>query len=179
MASNEMVLKPIGVVKNKVEDLSLVATEKGLECHSSQRGISRRNVISEIEINDEYANALDGIDDFSHLVVLFWAHRVEQKRRFTLKVHPAGREHMPLVGVFATRSPARPNLILSTTVHLLERNGNVLRVRGLDSINGTPVLDIKPHLPSYDAPENVSLADWMVKLQRELGIGGKNAGGKC
>lgn len=171
MTTNEMIVRPIGFVKNDVEDLSLVATEQGLQWHSPQGSTEQHSVISEIEIDDAYKDGLDGIEDFSHLIVLFWPHRVDEGRRSILKVHPAGREHMPLVGVFATRSPTRPNLILSTTVQLLERNGNVLSVKGLDCLNGTPVLDIKPHLPSYDAPHDVRLAEWMIKLEKEFSAG--------
>ena len=67
------------------------------------------------------------------------------------------------MGVFATRSPDRPNPIGKTTVKIVERRGNVLRVQGLDAIDGSPVLDIKPYLPGYDSVEGARAPSWMVK----------------
>ncbi|MGE5189114.1 MAG: tRNA (N6-threonylcarbamoyladenosine(37)-N6)-methyltransferase TrmO, partial [Gemmatimonadota bacterium] len=81
------------------------------------------------------------------IVVLCWMDRADRGR---LKVHPRGREERPERGVFATRSPHRPNPISLNTVELLEIRGTVLRVRGMDAIDGTPVLDIKPHAPDLD-----------------------------
>ncbi len=122
----------------------------------------------EIVIYDEYAECLDGIEDFSHVIVLFWSHLADERGRGVKKVHPAGQKDIAAVGVFATRSPVRPNPVCSTTVELLGREGNVLEVRGLDAIDGSPVIDLKPHLPSYDAPEGVRLADWMDELVRRF-----------
>jgi tRNA-Thr(GGU) m(6)t(6)A37 methyltransferase TsaA len=69
------------------------------------------------------------------------------------------------VGVFATRSPARPNPIGLTTVRVLERSRNTLKVTGLDAIDGTPVLDIKPYIPGYDSPTRAKTPSWMKKLK--------------
>jgi tRNA-Thr(GGU) m(6)t(6)A37 methyltransferase TsaA len=78
-------------------------------------------------------------------------------------VHPKRNPDLPLVGVFATRSPARPNPIGIATVKLLECRDNVLKVIGLDAIDGTPVLDIKPHIPGSDSPTSVSTPGWLTK----------------
>lgn len=78
-----------------------------------------------------------------------------------LKVHPRGRQELPLTGVFATRSPIRPNSLGITTVRLLERRGNVLRVKDLDAIDGSPIIDIKPYLPHDNSVSDVKLADWI------------------
>jgi tRNA (Thr-GGU) A37 N-methylase len=72
-----------------------------------------------------------------------------------------GRKDLPLVGVFSTCSPARPNPVLVIAVRLLERDGYTLRVQGLDAVDGSPVVDIKPYLPSYYAIEDAKLSDWM------------------
>ncbi|MEJ2295988.1 MAG: TrmO family methyltransferase, partial [Candidatus Lokiarchaeota archaeon] len=77
-------------------------------------------------------------------------------------------KEMPLKGIFATRSPVRPNPICKTTVKLIERRGATLVVEGLDAIDNTPVVDIKPHIPFYDSPLNVKLADWMYHLMQTL-----------
>ena len=81
------------------------------------------------------------------IVVICWMHRADRDR---LKVHPRGREDRPERGVFSTRSPHRPNPLSLHTVTLLSVEGNVLRVRGMDAIDGTPVVDIKLHSPELD-----------------------------
>ncbi len=123
---------------------------------------------SKIIINEEYKECLDGIEDFSHIVVFFWTHKIPDKARQIKKVHPAGLKKIPMKGIFATRSPVRPNPICKTTVKLIERKGNILLVEGLDAIDKTPIIDIKPHLPFYDSPLNIKLADWMYDLMEEL-----------
>ena len=77
-------------------------------------------------------------------------------------------EKIPIKGIFATRLPVRPNPICKTTVKLIERKRNTLIVERLDAIDNTPVIDIKPHLPFYDSPINVKLADWIYDLMDEL-----------
>ncbi len=124
----EIVLKPIGVVRT-------VAV--GDEVKDKTR-------ISQIVIHSELAEALEGVDGFSHLIVLFWLHKILDEQRKTLKVHPRGRKDLPLLGIFATRSMLRPNPVGLTLVELVKVEGNVLTVRGLDAFDGTPVLDIKP-----------------------------------
>lgn len=85
---------------------------------------------------------------------------------FALKFRPTGRLEFPLLGVFATRCPVRPNSICATTVELVERRGNVLRVKGLDTFDGTAVLDIKPYLPYYDSKPDARIAGWMSDLAK-------------
>ncbi len=103
-------------------------------------------MISEIVVKPELEPALEGIEDFSHIIVIFWLHKSPSKD-LPLKIHPMGRGDLPLVGLFATRSPRRPNPIGISIVRLLERRGNILQVKGLDAVNHTPVLDIKPLFP--------------------------------
>ena len=98
---------------------------------------------STIVIKEEFVEALDGIEAFSHITVLFWFHL--SGKPTSLKVHPRGDPRNPLRGIFATCSPVRPNPIGMTIVRLLERQGNELRIQGLDAIDGTPVVDIKPY----------------------------------
>ncbi len=142
-------LTPIGRVINGVEYPS---------------DVKWKNIVSEVVIAPQLAEALDGIEDFSHIVIVFYLHKVNENRRSLLKVHPGGREELPLVGVFATRSPVRPNPIGITEVKLLERRGNILKVLGLDAYDGTPVLDIKPYLRRGDLVEEVTTPDWLLRL---------------
>jgi L-fuculose-phosphate aldolase len=81
------------------------------------------------------------------IIVICWMHEADRER---LKVHPRDQEELPERGVFSTRSPHRPNPVSLHTVTLLSIEGNVLRVRGMDAIDGTPVVDIKPHSPELD-----------------------------
>ncbi|RKY61370.1 MAG: tRNA (N6-threonylcarbamoyladenosine(37)-N6)-methyltransferase TrmO [Candidatus Latescibacterota bacterium] len=99
---------------------------------------------AEVVIYEEFSEALDGIDGCGHIWVLFWMHRLGEGDRRTLKVHPMGDRNRPKQGVFSLRSPVRPNPIGLTRVRLLRRDGNVLVVQGLDALEGSPVLDIKP-----------------------------------
>ncbi|OGO06868.1 MAG: tRNA (N6-threonylcarbamoyladenosine(37)-N6)-methyltransferase TrmO [Chloroflexi bacterium RBG_13_57_8] len=119
------------------------------------------DLISEIVIDKDLMEALDGLDDFSHIIVLWWIHQT--RRPAPLKVHPRGNPENKLMGVLATRSPDRPNPIGKSTVRLVERRGNVLKVQGLDAIDGTPVLDIKPYIPGYDSADNATAPPWAVK----------------
>jgi len=119
-------------------------------------------------IYEEYADCLEGIEGFSHVVILYWSHLVGDEGRKVKMVHPAGQSDMPLVGGFSTRSPARPNPVCVTTAELLERKGNVLSVKGLDAVDGSPVIDIKSHHPHFDSPENVRLAGWMKELMKRM-----------
>lgn len=102
--------------------------------------------ISEIEIFSEYEDGLKDIDKFSHLHVFYWLHR---SSGYSLCVKTPWDE-VPH-GLFATRSPNRPNPLGYAVVQLIGRKGNLLRVKGLDAIDGTPVLDIKPYIPDLDA----------------------------
>ena len=121
---------------------------------------------SKVVLAEEFAEGLDGIEGFSHVYVIFWLHKVKNRERRVLKVHPRGRRDLPLVGVFATRSPMRPNPIGLTLVELVERKGNVLVVRGLDAFDGTPVLDIKPCI-SETGGRKFRFPDWWVRLKAE------------
>ena len=86
------------------------------------------------------------------------------QKRFRLKFCPTGREDFPLVGVPATRSLSRLNPIAATVVELLKREGNVLRARGLDTLSGTPIIDIKPYIQYYDSIPDAKMAGWIKKL---------------
>ncbi len=133
---------------------------------SKEEDIKDRSLASRIVINEDLVGALEGIEDFSHLFVVFYMHEVTEEEKRTLKVHPRGREDLPLLGVFATRTAFRPNPIGLTLVELLECKNNVLVVRGLDAFDGTPVLDLKP-ADSRDMAANVRVPRWLELLEKE------------
>jgi tRNA-Thr(GGU) m(6)t(6)A37 methyltransferase TsaA len=125
-----------------------------------------KNIVSKIVFREDLTTALDGIEEFSHMFVLFWLHEMSNEDRQVMKVRPRGRSDMPLLGIFATRTPHRPNPIGLTRVKLLNVEGNVVTVQGLDAFDGTPVLDIKP-FDSWDTTNEVRVPDWWMKLEKE------------
>jgi len=143
------VFSPIGMVRNAVKEPQMGGWE---------------SVDSRIIVRWELADALDGIEGYSHVIVLFWIHRVPEEERGATRIHPMGDPALPLLGVFATRTQLRPNPIGVSVVPLLARKGNVLRVRGLDAIDGTPVLDVKPYIPHYDSVPQATIPAWASEV---------------
>jgi tRNA-Thr(GGU) m(6)t(6)A37 methyltransferase TsaA len=145
-----IVLEPIGYVKTAA---------KGEE-------VKDKSSLSQIVLRDDLVEGLSGISDYSHLFVLFYLNQVSTEQRKALKVHPRGRQDMPLVGVFVARTMLRPNLIGLTLVELVKVEGNVLTVRGLDAYDATPVLDIKTY-DFWDMAVNAKVPEWWKKLNSE------------
>ena len=116
-----------------------------------------------VEIEPAWTEALHGIEGFSHIWLLWWLDRRDEPPE-ALQVHPEGRQEVPLVGIFATRSPRRPNPLAMTAVQLLGREGRRLRVRGLDACQGTPILDIKPYLRRGDQIPAATMPPWLQQL---------------
>jgi tRNA-Thr(GGU) m(6)t(6)A37 methyltransferase TsaA len=125
------------------------------------------SLVSEIILDPRLEEALEGVEDYSHLLILFWLSRVQKAARGMKKIHPKSRQDLPLVGIFATRTQYRPNPIGLTLVKLLGRRKNVLRVKGLDALNGTPVIDIKPITPRHEFPKDITVPKWYDQLWRE------------
>ena len=119
---------------------------------------------SEIVLDETFANGLDGIEAFSHILVLYWMHRAAEAEPVRMCRRPQGRSDMPEVGIFAQRARHRPNPIGVTAVRLLRRDKNRLVVRGLDAINGTPVVDVKPYVSQFDAVDSPTAPAWMSQL---------------
>lgn len=120
-----MLLKPIGVVKNGI-------TEKPEDWDK---------ITSRLIIKDQYLDGLYKVSRFTHLWIIFGFHK---SKTTVLRVHPRRDPSIPLVGVFASCSPTRPNKLGLTLVRLVNVKRNVLTVRGLDAFDGSPVFDIKP-----------------------------------
>lgn len=118
---------------------------------------------AQIEVEPAWAGALEGIEGFSHIWLLWWLDRRDTPPE-RLLVHPEGRAEIPLVGIFGTRSPHRPNPLAMTVVELLDRRGSCLQVRGLDACQGTPILDIKPYLRRGDLVPTASMPGWLEHL---------------
>jgi tRNA (adenine37-N6)-methyltransferase len=141
----EIILKPIGFVRNGILEFS---------------GHNWESIVSEIVILPELSEALDNLDEFSHIIILFWTQGAN-KKIIPNKIHMQHNPGKPLVGLFATRSPDRPNSICVTTVKLLERRENILEVKGLDAFDNTPIIDIKPFIPGYDSVDEAKIPAWI------------------
>nr|BEL01638.1 tRNA (N6-threonylcarbamoyladenosine(37)-N6)-methyltransferase TrmO [Dehalococcoides mccartyi] len=142
-------MKPIGTVINAI-------TQK------PEQTFKWEDVVSEIHLKPELVEGLTRIEEFSHLNII-WSPHQSPPEGMALLVYPRGQTEFGKVGVFASRSPFRPNPIAKTLVRLLEHKGNVLKVKGLDAINGTPVLDIKPFITDYDSDKEATVAPWIKK----------------
>ncbi len=142
-----MTLRPIGVVHSEVKE-------------KQNPGFDWWKIKAEITIDPALAEGLDGIEEFSHVMVICWMDRATDPAKIALKVCPRGRHDLAPVGIFASRSPYRPNPLGKTTIRLLEHKGNTLKVKGLDAIDGTPVIDIKPYIPDYDSAPDAVAPKW-------------------
>lgn len=143
---DDITLKPIGVAKNNVKE---------------PRFGSFADEVSEIIVNEELTDALNGIEDYTHVIIVYWMDKMTD----TVITHrPQGNPKVPIVGIFSCRCPQRPNKIANTTVRLLGREGNKIKVQGLDIIDGTPIIDIKPYWPQYDEVKDAKIPDWVYEL---------------
>ena len=114
---------------------------------------------SRVRIFPEFCDALQGIDGFSHIIILYWIHlRDNEKERSVLQVIP--RRHTKKVGVFACRSPSRPNPIGLCVVKLMKVEDCVLTVKGFDAFEGSPIIDIKPYIPRADSISDARVPEW-------------------
>ena len=146
----KIVLNPIGYVKTDA-----IGDE-----------VKNKALVSKIILREELVDGLSGITGYSHLFVLFYLNQITDDQRRTLRVHPRGRVDTPLTGIFAVRTMLRPNPIGLTVVELVGVDGNVLKVKGLDAFDGTPVLDVKPY-DQWDVIEDPKVPGWWLKLQEE------------
>lgn len=127
---------PIGVVHNKDDDVR-------------------------IEVYPQYEQALLGIEQFSHILVLYWFDENDTPEgRSILQVHPCGNPKNPLTGVFATHSPRRPNLIALTKCRIVSIEGTRITVDQIDAYDGSPVIDIKSYFPDEGAASDYRFPDW-------------------
>jgi tRNA-Thr(GGU) m(6)t(6)A37 methyltransferase TsaA len=117
----------------------------------------------ELQIFDRYRDALKGLEGFSHVFVFYWFDRNDTpKKRGILRVRPRGNKKNPLTGVFACRAPVRPNLIALSLCKILSITNEIITVDKIDAFDGSPILDIKPYIPSIDCEsKDVRMPDWL------------------
>lgn len=122
------------------------------------------NDVSQIVIDEKYEKGLIGLSDFSHIIVAYFL----DKALFNMDEHlvrrPQNREDMPMIGILSQRAKDRPNPIGITSCELVAVNNNIVSVKGLDAIDGTPILDIKPYYPMYDCRNDAVVPEWVRRL---------------
>jgi tRNA-Thr(GGU) m(6)t(6)A37 methyltransferase TsaA len=162
MASKSVItLRPVGIVRRKASD-----DEVKLRVADAE---------SRVEVFNEFADALDGLEGFSHVFVLSYLNKLRPDQIGPLKVKPRrllskgfSLDELPLVGVFAIDSPTRPNPIGLSLVKLVRVEGRKLVLQGLDLFDGTPILDIKPYRGNYRT-DNYEVASWYRDLRTKTG----------
>ncbi|GBC62577.1 tRNA (N6-threonylcarbamoyladenosine(37)-N6)-meth yltransferase TrmO [Desulfonema ishimotonii] len=174
-----MILRPVGVVRNEIREAILHSDASGIELKEKRENLKQhlqwvREMVSDLVILPEFEEMLDGIEGYSHVLVLYWAHQLPPESRDLKKVHPMGRKEIPLKGIFATCSPARPNPVLVSAAEIVERAGNLLRVRNLEALNGSPLIDIKPYVQSSHGAENPRVPEWMTQIHRDIEKAGRD-----
>jgi tRNA-Thr(GGU) m(6)t(6)A37 methyltransferase TsaA len=124
--------------------------------------VKKNNKNAEIEIFDDFADGLLGLEGFSHIYVLYWFHENDtpQKRQI-LQVHPRGDKKNPLTGVFGTHSPVRPNLIALTLCEVLSIERNCIKIKDIDALEGSPVIDIKCYIPDTPGDPAYRVPGWV------------------
>jgi tRNA (adenine37-N6)-methyltransferase len=127
--------------------------------------VSKHSGIAAIEIYPPFQGALLGLEGFSHVIVLYWFDKNDTPdKRAALRVHPRGDKSNPLTGVFACRSPARPNLIGLAVCKIKEVEKGRIVVEEIDAFDGTPVVDIKPYIPAIDSVPDAVVPEWNKRL---------------
>ena len=115
-----------------------------------------------IEIHEDFSDGLMGLEQFSHIIILTWFHENDtQENREVLKVHPRGNKATPVTGVYATRSPVRPNLISINTCKILDIHDNIIQIDEIDALDGSPIIDIKPCISHIDFVSEMKVPDWV------------------
>ena len=147
----ELKVKPIGRVRNQVAE---------------RKDVSWGADVSSILLEEPFRPGLKGLEDFSHAIILFWLDRARFDPEKHLQRRPRNRDDMPRIGIFAQRGKDRPNPIGVTAVEILSVTEDTLVVKGLDAIDGTPVLDIKPYYPAYDQ-KDAAVPEWVGRLMEQ------------
>jgi len=122
-------------------------------------------VVSEIVLKPKYAPGLLGLGDFSHAMILTFLNEAKYDPDVHLRRHPQENMDNPLLGIFAQRARHRPNRIGVTACEIVEVTENSVKVRALDAIDGTPVIDVKPYVPVYDR-KDASIPEWMENMMK-------------
>jgi len=126
--------------------------------------VQKKRGATALKIHEPFRDALLGLEGFSHVIVFYWFDRNDtpEKRRI-LRVHPRRDARNPLTGVFATRSPVRPNLIGYSIAKIESIQDGSITIDEIDAFDGTPIIDLKPYIPADDAIPTATVPDWVHK----------------
>lgn len=124
------------------------------------------NVESEIILEDKYKDGLKGLQNFSHAIIIFYMDKANFNIESDLVRKPRGREDLDFYGIFAQRAKHRPNPIGITTVKIVKVTDNILKVKGLDTVNHTPVIDIKPYFKVFDNISEYHQPEWVDDIMK-------------
>jgi tRNA-Thr(GGU) m(6)t(6)A37 methyltransferase TsaA len=125
-------------------------------------------VVSILELDPSMPEeALHGLEDFSHAEIIYYFHLVSESKIETGARHPRNNTDWPKVGILSQRGKNRPNQLGATLVKILRREGRQLEVQGLDAIDGTPILDIKPVMREFLPREEVHQPEWATELMKQ------------
>lgn len=149
---NEIKYKPIGVIHSQYDDNNDMPIQP-----ASAQGIK-----GTVKIYTDYVSGLKDIEGFSHLILIYHFHL---SNGYQLKVKPYLDDNMR--GVFATRAPKRPNQIGLSVVKFVKLENNIIHIENVDIINNTPLLDIKPFVPDFDAATDVKIG-WLTKSKHKV-----------
>jgi tRNA (adenine37-N6)-methyltransferase len=145
--NDTIIYKPIGIIHSPFSDI------KGMPIQP----LGAKGIKGTVELMPEYAEGLHDLEGFSHVILIYHLHA---STGYSLKVKPFLDDQVR--GVFATRAPQRPNPIGLSVLRLVKIEGNTLHMEDIDIVDGTPLLDIKPYVPAFDAPENIRIG-WLTE----------------
>ena len=148
---NKIIIEPVGFVSSPVS-----------ECIDENWG----EVKSKIILKPEFAGALLGLEDFSHAIIVTYLHEANYEKEKHLQRRPRNLKTMPMLGIFSQRAKNRPNPIGITAVQIIKVGNDYLEIKGLDAIDKTPILDIKPYYPHYDKIEETKVPEWVNILMK-------------
>ncbi len=147
----EFNISPIGIIETPFTDL------EGMPIQPS----GAADVMGTIVVDKDFEQGLSDLDGFSHIILLYHFH---QSKGYNLMVKPFLDDQKR--GLFSTRAPRRPNPVGLSIVRLIKREGNKIRIKGIDVLSGTPLIDIKPYVPEFDT-KDVTAVGWLEKNQKQ------------
>lgn len=148
---NEIIIEPVGFVSSPV---------------SERMDENWGEIKSKIILKPEFAGALLGLEGFSHAIIVTYLHEANYEKEKHLQRRPRNLKTMPMLGIFSQRAKNRPNPIGITAVQVLKVGNDYLEIKGLDAIDKTPILDIKPYYPHYDKIEDSKVPEWVNILMK-------------
>ena len=152
--------------KNKMNKIKLEPIGYVLSSVNERMDENWGEIKSKIILNSKHTGALLGLENFSHAIIVSYLHQANYKKEKHLQRRPRNLETMPKVGIFSQRAKDRPNPIGITAVEIITVGDDYLEIKGLDAINETPILDIKPYYPHYDKIDSPKVPEWVDRLMK-------------